>query len=74
MCLDLNQPKYVDVHSNSNTTSKHAPTQVEGNYVYCMQDNQLENQEGKLSRKSSIKLKDNSIEIYIGIQRNNVLS
>ena len=30
--LDLNEPKEVALHANSNTTSEHAPLQVQGNY------------------------------------------
>ena len=38
MSLALNEPKQVSLHSNSNSTSKHAP-QAEINYWYCMQNN-----------------------------------
>ena len=38
MSLALHELK-VPLHSNSNTTSEHAP-QVEGNYGYMMQNNQ----------------------------------
>jgi hypothetical protein len=39
MNLDPNGPKEVALHSNSNTTYKHAP-QVERNYSCCIQNNQ----------------------------------
>ena len=42
MNLALNELREVDLHSNSGTTSKHAP-QVERNYSYCMQNSQMEN-------------------------------
>ena len=39
MSLALNDPEYVALHSNSNTTSEHA-THVEIDYCFFMQNNQ----------------------------------
>ena len=39
MSLTLNIPKYVALHSNSKTTSKHAP-QVESNDFGCKTTNE----------------------------------
>jgi hypothetical protein len=59
MSLVLNEPTSVALHSNSNTTSGHAP-RVESNYWYCMENDQCKIIRDQLLMKTPIESKDNS--------------
>ena len=64
MSLILNEPKEVALHSNLNTTSEHAQ-QEEGNYWFCMQNNQWKIIWDQLWTKSPNVFRDNSITLEI---------